>query len=135
MAFRVPAMPVQVGLWRSAPAGGALLYSAPDATFFGNLSPGKRVMVQPTVITNFNITSLPMELLCPKRTDIRAKWNAIAEDVVEVPFGSQRFYQVGFVDDVARNFANEYRIALIIFSPLGFTFNDVGPLVVPVPLP
>lgn len=34
-------------------------------------------------------------------------------DLIECPQGSGRFYEVLFVDDVGKGFANEHRIALV----------------------
>jgi hypothetical protein len=54
-----------------------------------------------------------MFLLLPPGTDIRSGVLGTADDV-EVPAGSGRFYEVEFVDDVGKGFANEYRVALLI---------------------
>jgi hypothetical protein len=52
-------------------------------------------------------------LLLPALTDIRDDQVGSFADLVEVPAGSGRFYQVLWVDDVAKGFANEYRGAHI----------------------
>jgi hypothetical protein len=55
-------------------------------------------------------------LLLPAGTDIRDFNCALAGypyDIVEVPSGSGRWYAVGIVDDVAKGFPNEYRMAYI----------------------
>lgn len=53
-------------------------------------------------------------ILMPKDTDVRDHWHAGARpDLVEVPSGSGRYYFVHYVDDVAKGFANEYRIAYL----------------------
>jgi len=135
MSFRPPAFNLTCNVWHDythvAPA-----YAAPDATFACNLSPGRRVIVS----AGGNVTQLnprfAMELLLPKRSDIRAAWNAIAtEDLVEVPAGTNRWYAVSAVDDVGRGFTNEYRLALIYVVPGPITFTDVGAVPYPVPLP
>lgn len=71
-------------------------------------------------------------LLLPKLTDIRGFWNSTLADVVEVPSGSGRLYNVRWVDDVGKGFANEYRIAGLnqVLDP----FAEYG-VVFPVPLP
>ena len=53
-----------------------------------------------------------MFLKVPARTNIH--WaRPGGADVVEVPAGTGRYYTVTYVDDVGRNFANEYRVAFI----------------------
>jgi hypothetical protein len=46
-------------------------------------------------------------------TDIRDPYSIALGDTVEVPAGSGRFYDVMIADDVAKGFANEYRIAML----------------------
>jgi hypothetical protein len=58
------------------------------------------------------------QLLLPAGTDIRdwACWDGLAmdqPDVVEAPRGTGRYYTVIQVDDVAKGFPNEYRVAFI----------------------
>lgn len=56
----------------------------------------------------------PQWILCvPRGTDLRDQYCAPGLYYVEVPSGSGRIYSVVIVDDVARGFANEYRIAYI----------------------
>lgn len=53
-------------------------------------------------------------LLLSSKADIRPVCNAWPHgDAVEVPGGSGRFYVVLAVDDVAKGFSNEYRVASI----------------------
>jgi len=52
-------------------------------------------------------------LLLPKESDIRDFNCPSGQDYVEVPSGSGRLYGVMLVDDVAKGFTNEYRIAYI----------------------
>lgn len=125
MAFRVPNFNLVVNIWRRNGVAG--VYALPDVVTAGNLSHGRRVMVSAFAGNS------PMELLLPKLTDIRAVWNAVVYDVVEVPAGSQRFYQVTHVDDVAKGFANEYRLATIVYEPNGNPLIGVNSA--PVPLP
>jgi hypothetical protein len=54
-----------------------------------------------------------MELLVEKGTDIRDGSATVRGDTVECPAGTGRFYRVGYVDDVAKGFPNEYRVALL----------------------
>lgn len=53
-------------------------------------------------------------LLClPKGTDIRGDINGSQYDLVEVPKASGLWYSVWQVSDVAKGFANEYRVAAL----------------------
>ena len=122
MAFRIPTFGLNVNLWRA----GTGATNPPDLVFTGNLSPGKRSMMVSTLVTGAGAGFAPtsalfdyqlfMELLCPRVTDIRAgdPGNAAFPDLVECPAGSGRYYLVVWVDDVAKGFSNEYRIALIV---------------------
>lgn len=62
-----------------------------------------------------NTQTTRMFLLLPARTDINGRISGAGYlgDVVEVPADTGRYYQVNAVDDVARGFANEYRVAVI----------------------
>lgn len=73
---------------------------------------------------NNNIANYAMarNLLLPVHTDIRPAWyggvvNVGQGDFVEVPAGSGRFYGTMDVDDVAKGFTNEYRVALLVPFP------------------
>jgi len=50
-------------------------------------------------------------LCLPSGTDIRNYDNVNNADLVECPKGSGLWYQVSYVNDVARGFANQYRLA------------------------
>lgn len=57
---------------------------------------------------------LIMQLLLPAGTDVRGYQDSTGKvDFVEVPVGSGRKYWTMWVDDVAKGFANEYRLALL----------------------
>jgi len=62
-------------------------------------------------------SSVGMLLLLPMGTDIRGRrgWFGLSveRDLVEVPQGSGRYYEVEAVDDMAKGFANEHRCCLI----------------------
>jgi hypothetical protein len=53
------------------------------------------------------------EVLLPSRTDVRDQLTSGGTDVIECPAGTGRYYTVGLVDDVARGFDNEYRLAYV----------------------
>lgn len=132
MSFRKPTFNLTCNIWRAA---GGLVYAAPDvAGAKCNLSPGKRVLLIATGGGPVISSAGQMELLLDTGTDIRAAWNGGSPDWVEVPAGSKRIYAVTFVDDVAKGFANEYRIALIEWSLDGGSMFTV-PFAFPVPLP
>lgn len=64
-------------------------------------------------------TSLAMFLLLPVGTDVRGMQDSTGHtDAVECPAGTGRWYQVGWVDDVAKGYPNEHRVALLF--PLQF---------------
>ncbi len=54
-----------------------------------------------------------MTLLLPALTDIRSGLVAATPDIVEIPAGSQRWYQVAAVDDIGKAFSNEHRCAIV----------------------
>jgi len=133
VAFVIPQFPLAVSIWRVNGVGG--IYAAPDVSTVGNLSPGERAM---TSIANSGAApnrQTFMILLLPKLADIRAAWNGNAQDVVEVPAGSKRFYSVNMVDDVGKGFQNEHRFALLVNQPAGNANLAGGPYAFPVPLP
>lgn len=132
MAFQVPHFPIFAAIWRGGGVGGA--YASPDVVTAANLSPGRRVLVTTPLIGGAG-SPVPMELLLPARTDIRASWNGAVSDLVEVPSGSKRFYTVAWVDDVGRGFANEYRLATMYYLINGNTTLAGGPFPAPTPLP
>lgn len=53
-------------------------------------------------------------LLVPAGTDLRDySVSPGVSDIVEAPSGSGRWYLVSYVDDVAKDFPNEYRIGIL----------------------
>lgn len=118
MGFPVPTFNTPVNLWRaSTVSAGPFPLPAPDLTFNANLSyaKGRNQYNFSQQVSGRLQFVIGVELLCPKLTDIRghtaALWNG---DLVEVPAGSLRLYTVGFVEDVAKGFSNEYRLAIIL---------------------
>ncbi len=107
MAFSVPTFNLSVNLW-SAPTKVAM---APTRSFLANLTLGRREAYSAGVWGDPGYTTFSMFLLCPKLTDIFPSDVAVWGDVVEVPAASGRYYIVACVDDVAKGFQNEYRIA------------------------
>jgi hypothetical protein len=61
-----------------------------------------------------SVSAYPVFLILPALTDVRDLSSGTSADAAEVPAGSGRFYEVLNVDDVAKGFANEYRLCLLI---------------------
>jgi len=107
LAFTLPEFNLSVDVWT-----GPWLAKVFRISVLGNLAIGKRTAFfstdwgagQPAV------HALPT-LLLPPLTDIRDGSCNGVQDVVEVPSGSGRWYQVLGVDDVGKGFANEHRFA------------------------
>jgi hypothetical protein len=88
-----------------------------------NLAWGRRVNVASTGGTgDAGVLQTCMILLLPARTDIRPalpidptdpEGGVNLNDLVEVPKGTSRMYQVLTVDDIGRGFSNEHRAAVI----------------------
>lgn len=49
----------------------------------------------------------------PKGTDVRDSYSQPGTHYLEIPGGSGRYYEVIIVDDVAKGFTNEYRVAYV----------------------
>ena len=130
MAYRVPTFNISCQIWRNLGVGGA--YVAPDNFTDCALSPGRRTMLLAQPPFELDEDALTMQLLLPKLTDVRAGWNGGSPDLVEVPTGTHRFYLVGYVDDVAKGYANEYRIAIVAYLSAGAAAFGIA---APVPLP
>jgi hypothetical protein len=123
MGFPVPTFNLQVNLWRS----GALFANPPSLSFNANLSLGERVLGDPH-------GPLSPFLLCPKLTDIRGIQTQpppYVVDLVECPAGSHRCYVVVGVEDVAKGFGNEYRLAVLVQFTAETIFTYGNPWVAP----
>jgi hypothetical protein len=133
MPFVIPQFPLTASIWRVSGTGGN--YALPDVSSPANLSPGRRVMIGITTVGAAQHSAVSMELLLPKLTDVRAAYNGLQPDIVEVPAGSKRFYGVVGVDDIGKGFSNEHRIAWLSYVFAGNTTLAGGPFPAPVPLP
>lgn len=122
MAFRVPTFNLAVNIWNVLVALPPV--PAPDVITVGQLawdSVGGRMFL-PRAAATRPTHSLALRL--PFGTDVRyATMTGGVDSTVEVPAGSGRYYVVYVVDDVAKGFANEYRVAM------------VSPVAAPSPLP
>ncbi len=78
------------------------------------LTYGRRVNVASTGGTSTpGVMASSMSLLLPPLTDVRGPQDTVSFDMVEVPAGSGRWYQVEAVDDIGKGFSNEHRSASI----------------------
>lgn len=124
MAFRVPTFNLDVNLWRTP----AVVSASPTLTFRANLSRGERIFQIPVYASQPWDMVSQMILLCPALTDIRPPTGFLTpQDLVEVPAGSGRYYQVIDVDDTAKGFANEYRHAVLWAQNGGLLASYPGP--------
>lgn len=122
MAFRLPNFNLPVNIWRATNFN----VGPPDVVTVGNLSPGRFVSQSgdnPDLLPVGNVVGY-MVLRLPALTDIRdgQRGGIVDRDFAEVPAGSQRYYVVWQVDDVAKGFANEYRFALLVKAQAGWPF-------------
>lgn len=120
MGFRVPTFNIQCRVWsRSAVPAGPVITANLGADR-GRLDCQLRAAgKQSTGQDEPHVLVFLWMLLLPAGSDIRdwASWDGVAidqPDLVEVPVGSERYYTVAQVDDVAKGFANEYRVAFIV---------------------
>jgi len=106
MGFKVPTFNLTARIWSSATP----ITSPPRLTVTCQLrAAGKQSTGQDAA----NDWVFLWSLLVPALTDIRDIYNGSGEDKVECPAMSGRIYRVKMVDDVAKGFANEYRIAFL----------------------
>jgi len=111
MAYRLPTFNLTCNVWRhSHPTSGP-----PDGSVQCQLRGAAKNVMTPASST-FD-SQFYWELLVPALTDIRDITASTGSDRVEVPAGSSRFYNVVWADDVAKGFANEYRVCFITKRP------------------
>lgn len=102
----------------------------------GNLGQGRRINPQPIDgISLVDTLSPESQLLLPALTDVRDFSCLSGNDVVEVPAGSGRWYQVMSVDDAGKGFSNEHRIAWICKISDRSNSVDFPGLYWPTPIP
>ncbi len=80
-----------------------------------NLAWGRRVNAFPFFDLNAQLSadSPGMIILTPALSDLRSRLTSGADDVIECPAGSGRWYLVIAVDDIGKGFANEHRAAYL----------------------
>jgi hypothetical protein len=133
MAFRLPTFNLTADIYQLGGTGGT--YGIPNVVTVCNLTPGRRTLEAKPVLAGQPTPAIFMELLLPKLTDIRANFNGAMPDIVEVPSGSKRFYQVVGVDDIGKGFLNEHRLAMLLYQNAGNATLIGGPFPAPVPMP
>lgn len=133
--FVPPQFPLSMNIWRMG-----IPYVFADRLFF-DIVPcqlrwwGQEIKPFTGNIFTEGISAGSIAVLCPAGTDIRDESCGGGADLVEVPDASGRFYLVGYADDVAKGFANEYRCALLL-KVFGENLpNFVGFPLWPTPIP
>jgi len=115
MAYRIPTFNLLCDVWHGLPSG-TIPITDPDIE---SLACQLRWMGRgpaETLSSPQNIQDswqCGITLLVPALTDIRDELSGTFADIVEVPKGSARIYEVKYADDVGKGFANEYRIAYL----------------------
>ena len=109
MAFVQPTYNLTAGIWR--PGTGPP--SAAAVSTPANLSPGRITSGAQPEGYGAPVDNGPMWLRVPAGKDIRDIYSGSPADLVEVPFGSGRFYQAMWVDDIGIGFTNEHRFAVL----------------------
>lgn len=108
MAFHIPSFPLLAWAWYP-PAVPPVVPDLVDIPC-NLVGPGKRSVgyfPHPGVVTPEWIAFFP------KGTDLRDKYCGAGVYYLEIPGGSGRYYEVIIVDDVAKGFANEYRVVYL----------------------
>lgn len=114
--FSPPTFNLTANLWRWASWGGAIPpIAAPDVAA---VPCQLRVLKTGVVVNQATIPSPCAVLSFPSLTDVRTnigfgQFTEPGEDLAEVPSASGRYYTVKMVEDVAKGFANEYRLAVV----------------------
>lgn len=100
-----------------------------------NLAMGRRVQQPGQDFFGFPDGSAGPSLLIPALSDVRDDAQSGGADIIEVPAGSGRWYQVNIVDDVGKGFPNEYRL-VSMFKACNATSGALFPgLFWPTPMP
>jgi hypothetical protein len=113
MGFKLPTFNLECFIWRAGGGPGNPI----DVHSNGNLCLGRRVYTTSDAITPSGfVRALNPILLLPKLTDVRDSSMSGGPDVVEVPGGSGRVYNVQFVEDAGKGFSNEHRVAVLSWA-------------------
>jgi len=105
--YTIPTFNLTCNVWRH----GNATTNPPDLVVDCNLrAPGSKPSGQ---FAYSNTWPFLVSALFPALTDIRDVNSTGNTDMVEIPAGTGRFYEVIWCDDVAKGFPNEYRLACI----------------------
>lgn len=74
-----------------------------------NLAAGRRVQQLANDFWSTPVGAAVPTLLVPAGSDVRDDANSSGADIIEVPAGTGRWYQVTLVDDSGKGYPNEYR--------------------------
>lgn len=110
VSFRVPKFPLTCRVWHNVtgPPFPPPLVPALTPPCQLRTTPGPKLAGSPVEGSVLNTL-----LLVPAKTDLRGYTDTTVGDLVECPVGTGRFYQVLAVEDVAKGFPNEYRLATV----------------------
>jgi len=112
MSFRIPTFNLLCNIWHGGgipPAGMPDISDVPCQLAWDRIG---STMTGGTSLAAFHC----MLIRVAKGTDLRGKISSSGTDVVECPAGSGRYYAIGWVDDVAKGFANEFRQGIGILT-------------------
>lgn len=109
MAFSLPTFPITCNIYNFS--GGVLTLRLGAVPC--NLAVGKRVQIDGLARGSDGAIGAAPSLLLPPGTDIRDLVSSTSWDIVEVPSGSTRWYQVSCVEQVGLGFDNHHVIAAI----------------------
>lgn len=108
--YRLPTFPSTAKIYRVGRAPPAV----PDLTSICQLQLGEKTGTVLGRTPGGAVSQGAMWLLLPAMTDIRDVTAPAGPDVVEVPAGSGRVYDVLWVDEVGAGFSNEHRFAELL---------------------
>jgi hypothetical protein len=112
MAFQLPNFNLLVNIWTNTLPP---VFNPPRvADARANMAWGKRVSSMSTGGTSsVGVIAQTMTLLLESTTDIRGYLSTTGYDIVEVPSGSGRYYNVYIADYIGYGFPNQHKAALI----------------------
>ena len=117
MAFILPTFNINANLWTKPTVPPA----APTFATTCNMANGQRQASRDWVAANLLLDSLyflyEVQLLFPKLTDVRGRNSVSGPSIVEAPAGSGVMWEVRWVYDAGKGFANEHRVAFAAQIP------------------
>lgn len=129
MAFTVPEFPLLCNIY----TGPAATMSLRHADVPCNLAIGKRTQQTGRDRGGFGAIGVPPTLLLPGGTDIRDVTSSTLWDFVEVPSGSNRWYQVDSVEPLGYGFDNWHVCAALVKASENIDDDLYAGLVWPTP--